>query len=180
MATDRIDVGVVLERRETANKWIDHAWHFVAVLPGARPAADWVELASGEGWVRYHVATLPIEIFSGETEGYKYNLSLDPPVVFAVLDPEAEGDNEVEASLITVCPYEAQDYLDASENEVQSIAMPPAVASWLADFVEKHHVDEPFKKRKRTLHPDKKAHINELPANELIVPGGGSREDGHG
>lgn len=174
MATDRFDMGVVLERRETSNKWIDHSWHLVGLLPGAGPTRDWVELARGEDWVRYHAGTLPIEIFSGETEGYKYNLSLDPPVVFVVLDPEAEGEREIEPSLVTVCPYEAQDYLDTSENEVQSIPMPPPVASWLAGFIEKHHVEEPFKKRKRTLHPDKKPHIN-----ELIMPDAGSRKDRH-
>lgn len=174
MAVDKIDVGVVLERRESSNKWIDHSWHLVGVLPGAGPTQDWIELARGEGWVRYHVGTLPIEIFSGETEGYKYNLSLDPPVVFVVLDPEAEGAHDIDTSLVTVCPYEAQDYLDISENEVQTTPMPPPVASWLAGFVEKHHVDVPFKKRKRTLHPDKKPHIN-----ELIMPDAGSREDRH-
>lgn len=174
MAADKIDVGVVLERRDTTNQWIDHGWHLVGVLPGAGPVGDWLELARGEGWVRYHAGTLPLEIFSGETEGYKYNLSLDPPVVYVVLDPEAEGAHETEASLVTVCPYEAQDYLDASENEVQSTPMPPAIASWLADFVERHHVDVPFKKRRRKLHPDKKPHIN-----ELIMPGTGSPEDRH-
>lgn len=174
MAADRIEVGIVLERRKSSNKWIEQSWHFVGVLPGARPARDWTELAHGESWVRYLAGTLPIEIFSGETEGYKYNLSLDPPVVFVVLDPEAEGAHEVEPSLVTVCPYEAQDYLDVSENEVQSTPMPPALASWLAGFVEKHHLEEPFKKRKRALHPDKKPHIN-----ELIEPGAASPGDRH-
>lgn len=175
MAEDKIEVGVVLERRDATNKWIEHSWHLVGVLPGARAAPKWVELGRGEGWVRYHVATLPIEIFSGETEGYKYNLSLDPPVVFVVLDPDAEGENEIEPSLVTVCPYEAQDYLDVSENEVQTAPMPPPVVSWLSDFVDKHHVDVPFKKRVRTLHPDKKPAIN-----ELILPGGGPRGGGRG
>jgi len=175
MAKDRIEVGVVLERRETSNKWIDHSWHLVGVLPGAAPTEAWVELARGEGWVRFHAGTLPVEIFHGETEGYKYNLSLEPPVIFVVLDPDAEGEHEVEPSLVTVCPYEAQDYLDASENEVQSTAMPPVIASWLSAFVEQHHVDEPFKKRKRTPHPDKKPHTDEI--NELIVPGIGTRGD---
>jgi Protein of unknown function (DUF3305) len=175
MAADKIDLGVVLERRETSNKWIDHSWHLVGVFPGAGPARDWLELARGEGWVRYHAATLPIEIFSGETEGYKYNLSLDPPIVFVVLDPDADGPHEIEPSLVTVCPYEAQDYLDASENEVQNTPMPPQVVSWLTAFVEKHHVDVPFKKRKRTPHPDKKP-----PINELILPGAGPRGNGSG
>ena len=47
--------------------------------------------------------------------------------------------------------------------------MPATIAAWLAEFVEKHHVDVPFKKRKRTPHPDK-AGSEEARPNELILP----------
>jgi len=171
MVKDEISVGVVIERREDASQWIDHTWHAVTVLPGAPDIDGWVELARGEGWVRYHAATLPIEIFAGETEGYKYNLSLDPPMVYVVLDPEPDGDLPIEPTLVTVCPYESQDYNDGTEVLVETVAMPPAVAAWVAAFVEAHHVDRPFKKRKRVPHPDKAADPSE-PSNELILPPG--------
>jgi len=160
-----MQVGVVIERRDAESEWIDHTWHVVAILPGAREIDGWVELEREAGRVRYHAATMMLEIFKGETEGYKYNLSLDPPVVFVVLDPDTEDETPLEITLATVCPYEAQDYLDGSEVLVETAAMPAAIAAWLADFVDKHHVDVPFKKRKRVPHPDTAA-----ARNELILP----------
>lgn len=162
-------VGVVIERRPADSEWIDHTWHAVTVLPGARDIDAWVELERDGERVRYHAATLPLEIYRGETEGYKYNLTLEPPIVYVVLDPEPDGDNPVEVTLATVCPYEAQDYLDGSEVLVETVPMPAAIAAWLAEFVEKHHVDVPFKKRKRVPHPDKAASADTAP-NELILP----------
>jgi len=175
MIKSTVDVGVVIERRPADSEWIDHTWHAVAVLPGAPAVEHWVELEREGERVRYHAATLPIEIFRGETEGYKYNLTLEEPSVYVVLDPDAEGENPVDVSLATVCPYEAQDYLDGSEVLVERVPMPVSIAAWLAEFVEKHHVDEPFKKRKRTPHPDK-AGANDSHGgpdgrpNELIMP----------
>jgi Protein of unknown function (DUF3305) len=173
MIKSAIDVGVVIERRPADSEWIDHTWHAVAVLPGAPAVDHWVELEREGEYARYHAATLPLEIFRSETEGYKYNLTLDQPMVFVVIDPEPEGENPIEVSLATVCPYEAQDYLDGSEVLVEPVPMPVSIAAWLAEFVEKHHVDVPFKKRKRTPHPDKARSDDpasgEAP-NELIMP----------
>jgi len=169
MIKSTLPVGVVIERRPAESEWIDHTWHVEAVLPGASDIDEWVELERDGDRVRYHAATLPLEIYRGETEGYKYNLTLEPPIVYVVLDPEPDGENPVEVSLATVCPYEAQDYLDGSEVQVESVPMPAAVAAWLAEFVEKHHVDVPFKKRKRVPHPDKAGSGSAAP-NELIMP----------
>lgn len=89
--------------------------------------------------MQYHAATLPLEISRKETEGYKHNLSLDPPSVYVVLQDDDDGEHEVIPHLASVCPYEAQDYLDSGE-----------VMAWLAAFIDKHHVDEPIKKRERS------------------------------
>jgi hypothetical protein len=143
-------IGVVIERRETDNQWIDHTWQVVSLILGAAEVDQTNEIGRGQGWVQFHAATLPLELFRKETEGYKYNLSLHQPSVFVVLrDDDDDGSNEVIPFMATVCPYEAQDYMDSSEETVQSVPMPDTVASWLAEFVETNHVDEPFKKRKR-------------------------------
>jgi len=143
-------VGIVVERRKLDNPWVDHSWHVVAVIPGAPVVDEWVELRRGEGWVQFHARTLPIALFRGETEGYKYNLSLDPPRIYVVLrEADEADDHEVEPFLATVCPYEAQDYMDSGDEIVETSAMPEPVMAWLAAFVERHHVDRPFVKRKR-------------------------------
>ncbi len=151
-------LGIVLEKRSSGNQWVDYDWSVVSVLPGAAEIDDWVELKrgkDGEGdWVQYHAATLPLEIFSKEAEGYKFNLTLEQPSVFVVLrniDDEEQEDyeHEVFPFLVTVCPYEAQDYLDSGEEIVENVSMPLSVMAWLDDYVNEHYVEEKFKKRKR-------------------------------
>ena len=147
---ESMKVGVVIERRETDNQWLDHTWEVLSVLPGAADITQGSIIGRGKDWMQYHASTLPLELFRKETEGYKHNLSLEQPLIFVVLrDCEDDDEFEVVPFLATVCPYEAQDYMDSSEETVHSVPMPDTVAAWLAEFVELHHVDEPFKKRKR-------------------------------
>lgn len=166
MISEKMSVGIVLERRDVDNKWIDHSWHLAGVLPAAEENgdSDWREVARGDGWVQFHTGVLEIEVFRKETEGYKYNLSLEPPQVYVVMAPsdDPDDDHEIDPRHVTLCPYEAADYLDGSEDIVEATAMPPVIAAWLAEFVETHHVDEPFVKRKRKAHPDKKGEENDF------------------
>ncbi len=158
---ESLPLGVVLERRRIDNPWEDFDWRPVAVIPGAPardPEGEWRTLDEGEDWVQFHSGTLPLELFRRETEGYKFNLSNDPPRVFVVVrgGEEAEVPHDVVPFLVTACPYEAQDYLDSGEDIVEGVPMPAVVLAWVQDFVDKHHVDEPFKKRKqKRLDPDK-------------------------
>ena len=156
---ETLPLGVVLERRRSAHPWADHTWHPVAVLPGAPPCdpkGEWTVLREEEGVTGYHAGTLPLDLFPRETEGYKVNLSQVPPRLFVVLrsGEDAESTHEVVPFLVTVCPYEAQDYLDSGEELVEAVAMPPDVVAFVQAYVDRHHVDEPFYKRKRTPHRD--------------------------
>ena len=161
---ETMSVGVVVERREADNQWLDHTWQVISIIPGAAEIDRWNEIGRGPDWVQFHAATLPLELFRRETEGYKYNLSLEQPSVFVVLrdDEDGEGHDAV-PFLATVCPYEAQDYMDSSEETVHSVPMPETVAAWIAEFVESHHVDEPFKKRKRKAFDPRKEGFDRPP-----------------
>ena len=150
----RLPLGIVVERRHVDNLWIDHNWRSVAVIPGApalSPLDAWTPMGSGEGWARFHAGTLTLELFPKETEGYRLNLSQDPPRLFIVLRNEEKGrcDHEVLPFLVTACPYEAQDYLDSGEEQVDAVPMPEAVIAIVQDYVARHHADQPFHKRKR-------------------------------
>ncbi len=159
-----MNVGIVLERRDSDHPWETHVWHAVAVLAGADQTVPWTEIDQGEGWVRYHGGSLPIELFRNETEGYKYNLSMEHPSVFVVLrEAELEEEHDVFPFMVTVSPYEAQDYMDADVDQVYAVAMPDVVAAWVAEFVETHHVDEPFKKRKRKAFDPRKEGFDKPP-----------------
>ena len=148
--SERLRVGIILERRRIDSRWQEHAWRATAVVAGAPDIAAPLLLARGEGFERYHFATLDIEIHRSETEGYRYNLSQAEPVVYAMWRLSAE-DPAAWPDLfhVTVCPYEAQDYLDGGDVIVEGVPMPEAVALWLAGYVARHHVDAPFEKRPR-------------------------------
>ena len=154
---ETLPLGVVLERRRLDNPWQDFAWQPVAVIPGARPLDprdEWIALTRGEGWTRYHAGTLPLELFRKETEGYKVNLAQQPPRLFVGLrsGEDMDSEHDVVPFLVTACPYEAQDYLDSGDEIVEAVAMPEGVAAFVQAYIDTHHVDEPFVKRKRKRH----------------------------
>lgn len=164
MSADRsLPVGVVVERREIDNPWVDYTWRPVAVVPGA-PAVDssseWKILGEGDGWTHFHAATLELELFKGETDGYRTNLSNVQPYIYIVLNPGEEADDpEVLPVLVTACPYEAESYTEDSEQIVEGVPMPEDLAIWINDFVKEFHIDRPFKKRKRKPYDPRKGEM---------------------
>lgn len=155
--TESIPFGIVVERRETDHPWQDHEWQVIAVIPGAAIIDEWKELDRDGGNARYHAGTLDLELFKRETEGYRVNLSQTPPSIYVVMRPgEEEEDHEYEPFLLTACAFEAQDYLDTGEELVEAVPMPPETAHWIEAFINEHHVEIPFKKRKRKSYDPRK------------------------
>ena len=146
-------LGVIIERRDIDHPWQRYRWQAVGVIPGARAIDEPQVLRQDEGWVQFHAATLAVELHRTETEGYKRNLANQAPVVYVLLrDDEDDGaDDAPRPHLVTVCPYEAQDYLDAGDmgESVEAVAMPESLKAWIQNYVDAHHVDETFHKRKR-------------------------------
>jgi Protein of unknown function (DUF3305) len=151
--TVEVPLGVVIERRAIDNPWQRWRWRPVSVIPGGPPIENARVLLRGEGWMHVHAATLPLRLHRRETEAYRVNLSNRPPRVWVVLRPREEEDAESERAyrplLVTASPYEAQDYLDSAEDIVEAVRMPDEIIAWVQAFVDRHHVDEPFRKRKR-------------------------------
>ena len=157
---ETIPVGIVIERREIDNPWQDYTWAPVAIIPGAPPMEttdEWKELQHGDGWVHYHAGTLELELFSGETDGYRTNLSNPQPYVYIVLTPGEETDEpEIVPFLATLSPHEAACYNEDSDQIVEGVPMPQEMVAWVSEFVDKHHVEVPFKKRKQKSHFSRK------------------------
>lgn len=149
-----LPLGIVVDRRDMDSPWQDSRWEPAAVIPGAGPLAPdgpWTVLDRGAGWDRYHAGTLPLELFGGETEAYKLNLSQNPPRLFVVLRrvDDQDSQHDVVPFLVTASAYEAQDYLDSGEDLVEPVVMPAAVVAFVQDFVNRHHKEQVFHKRKR-------------------------------
>ena len=144
-------LGVVIERRPLDHPWQKWRWSAVAVVPGAAPVEEWRELERQGEAVRWHAATLSLELHRKETEGYRANLEASAPGVYVVLRTVAGAPAEraVRPFKVTASAYEAQDHLDSGEDLVERVALPPALRGWIEAFIARHHVDEPFRKRKR-------------------------------
>jgi len=160
LATEKaieIPVGVVITRTPGVTRWAKWIWRASAVLPGAGPAT-WHLLREENDVKEFHAATLPLTLHRTETEAYREALNSDPPSLWVVLRPDEAPDapHDVRPHLVTASAYEAQDYLDSGEEIVERVEMPAALVAWVREFIERHHVEETFKKRKRrNWHEDK-------------------------
>lgn len=143
---DRLLLGVVLECKVSRSPWTDHIWQPVGIIVGGLPLAAGTVLRSGDGWRHCYAGDIELELFRKETEGYKRNLSSRPPVVYVVMrsTDQAMGMMPVK---VTVCPYEAERYLVSGDELVEGVPMPDQVGLFVQEFVARHHVDEPFRKR---------------------------------
>jgi hypothetical protein len=171
-------LGVVIERREIDNPWQQYNWRPVAVIPGAPAVEGRKVLRQGDGWVHYHAATLPLELHRRETEAYKVNLAGERPSVYVVMREDEDSDADGYFPFcITASPYEAQDYLDSGEEIVEGVLMDDGLIAWVQGFIDKHHVDEPFYKRKRKPYDPNESGFSRRPEAR---PGGSRREGGDG
>lgn len=151
---ETMPLGIVLERRKSTSPWQDWAWHPVSVIPGAPPVEGaWRLLRDGEGWAQFHAATLPLELFRTDTEGYKLNLSQEPPRLWVVLRPDESGEpGAVMPFVVTASAHECEGYQVSGAEIVETVPMPEEVIALVRDFTEQHHVDVPFVKRERKRH----------------------------
>jgi hypothetical protein len=142
-----ISLGIVVRKVPGVTRWVDHVWKAVAVLPGAG-AAHWKELRRDGDTIEYHAATVQLELFRTDTEAYLHGLSTKIPAIYVIMR-DGSGDDPLDVVLATASPYEAQDYADTGEELVEKVPMPEGLVAWVRDYVEAHHEDEVFIKRRR-------------------------------
>ncbi len=101
--------------------------------------------------MEFHAATVPLMLYRSDTEAYMTALSESVPAVYVVMrqsdDPKSSYPFDV--LLVTASPYEAQDYADTGEEIVEKVPMPSGLIAWIQEFIDEHHEDEEFIKRKR-------------------------------
>ena len=142
-------LGVVIRRTPGVTRWAKWAWKAVGVMPGAG-VTHWRELRRDGDITEFHAATPTLELHGAETDAYIHGLAAQVPCVYVVLrTSDGAGAAPLDVVLVTASPYEAQDYADSGEEIVEKVAMPEGLIAWVRDFVETHHVEEEFKKRRR-------------------------------
>ncbi len=141
-------VSVIAERRPAASRWADDVWRAVAVLDGAAAARPFTQLgAAADGATRFFAGSAELVLHRKETEAYRINLAGDR-VLYVIMRPH-DGDPPFALHEVTASPYEAQDHLDSGEELVEAVPMTEAIADWMEEFCVVHHVETPFKKRRR-------------------------------
>ncbi len=149
--TRTIPVGVVVRRLPGVTRWQKWSWRPVSLLPGAAPA-DWTVLRQEGEAVEYHAATVALELHRADTEAYLTAISDKVPSAYVVMRPAEERSETgmpMEVMLLTASAYEGQDYADTSEVEVEKVPMPEGLVAWIKEFVDQHHQEEIFIKRRR-------------------------------
>lgn len=141
-------IGVVLRRSPGVTPWARWSWTAAGVLPGAGEA-DWVLLRDTAGVAEYHAGTLPLELHGADTDSYLHGLNAQVPCLYIIMRPTDDAARPFELTLVTASPFEAQDFADNGEDVIEKVAMPAEVMAWVAKFVEAHHVETAFKKRRR-------------------------------
>ena len=98
----------------------------------------------------FHAATRTVRLYPSDTEAYVHELQTRQPSVYVILRRVDDRPNApLDVVMVTASPYEAQDYADSGEELVEKVVMPAPVLAWITDFVEQHHTEEAFIKRRR-------------------------------
>lgn len=145
--TERVlRLAVIMERALLANKWADHRWEAVGVLPEAgecgAAARRIVAEARSEQWL---FPSQELRLYPDEAENYLLNLTAPEPRVFVMWRLE---DDLARPCFLTLSYGEAARMLDAGE-QVDGVAMPPEIHAWAGAFAREHYrPPEPRKGRR--------------------------------
>ena len=104
----------------------------------------------------YHVTTVPLTIYRSDTEAYVHGLAANVACVYVICRETDDPTKPLEVVMVTASPYEAQDYSDNGEDIVEKVMMTPQVHAWIASYVDEHHEEEAFIKRRRDKHREHK------------------------
>lgn len=147
VATTRM-IGVVVARRKAISEWASDpvivAPH--AVLPEPPDLEPGAALGTVAGAELVYLGPSELTIWRGETGHYRDNLATGTPKIWVALSREGE---DWRVHLTTANPYEGESLADSPGLVLEAAPMPADIALDLAIFIERHHVEERFVKRKR-------------------------------
>ena len=147
-ALANIAVGVVVERRQAKNPWVDFLWRPVSVFAGNPSAAPWTPLAVEAETTLFFAGEAVIELHRTETTNYRDNLASGAPALWVAMRP-VSSERPYEILAVTADPAEGEALTDAGINVVEAVPMPSDVREAVVQFIAEHHVERPFVKRRR-------------------------------
>ena len=144
-------IAVVMQRRASNSRWVDHVWEPWSVLSGYGGEPGVRQLVNESGVAQYLHPGFELVLHKDELEGYYMNVSAQDPRVFVLWRMEGESALPVE---VTVSTDEASRWLDGGHS-VDGVAMPPEIFAWVGGYVEANYRPEPKKriKPRSFIHP---------------------------
>lgn len=150
-------IGVVAARRKAISEWASEPFVVAphAALPVAPTLAPGAALGQAGGAELFYLGPAELAFWRGETGHYRDNLASGAPKLWIALTREGEA---WITHLATADPYEGEALAGTPDLALEAVAMPPDIAADLAVFIERHHVEEVFVKRKRDKKRDGSGH----------------------
>jgi hypothetical protein len=145
-------IAVVMQRRASRSKWVDHVWEPWSVLTGYEGGSGARQLVAEAEVAQWLHPGLELALHKDEAEGYYFNVSSASPSVFVMWRMEGEQALPVQ---LTVSVDEAQRWLDGGHS-IDKVAMPPELFAWVGAYVEANYRPKPQVKKikpRSFLHP---------------------------
>jgi hypothetical protein len=159
-----VTVGIVVERSKGAGPWTDFLWRPVNALSGVPDTPAWTKLSDDGERATFYAGAADVELYRSEAGNYRENLIVETPLLWIALRP-TQADPPYTLAGVTADPAEGESWAGLGNDIVETVAMPPAVESVVADFVSEHYVEQTFRKRKRDrADPEalaRRAHLND-------------------
>ena len=148
-------IAVVMQRRASNSRWVDHVWEPWSVLAGYEGETAVRQLVGEASVAQWLHPGFALVLHRDETEGYYMNVSARDPRVFVLWRIDEERALPLE---VTVSTDEAARWLDGGHS-VDGVAMPPEIFAWVGGYVEANYRPEPKKriKPRSFVHPKDRA-----------------------
>ena len=148
MAEHEILIGLVVERIKLTGPWSDYAWMPCQVLTSVPETPAWSVIMQNAERVRYYAGEYVIGLHPSSTAQYRENLASGRPSLWVAMRPEG-AEPPLEIAGVAVDPSEGESYTETGTSVVETVPMPPEIMAVLAEYIETHHVERVFEKRKR-------------------------------
>lgn len=144
-------IAVVMQRRASNSRWVDHVWEPWSVLSRYEGESAPRNLVNEPNVSQILHPGFELELHKDEIEGYYMNVSAQDPRVFVLWRLEGEDALPLQ---VTVSTDEAARWLDGGHS-VDGVAMPPEIFAWVGGYVEANYRPEPKKriKPRSFIHP---------------------------
>lgn len=141
-------VGLIVERINSSNPWVDHHWRPSQVLTPPPATDPWTRIMRDAERSSYYAGAFPISLHPSATAQYRDNLESARPSLWVAMRP-AGRKPPVEILALTADTSEGEGYTETGTSVVETVPMPAEIAAFVAEFVAAYHIERVFEKRQR-------------------------------